>query len=381
MPHGESMRRKSNFELLRILAASLIVAYHFLCGAGYHPYYGGKSYASEVKLISIILGSWGILGVDLFVIISAFFLRNAIWRVERLISLIIQVFFYELLFTTAEFIYQCAIGGLAGGLKAIVLLYVDKALQPLWAKDYWYVTTYIFLYLLVPWLNKIIQSFEEKQYKKLLIILTFIPLYSNFWVGTPPVANIANFVYIYLLIGYLEKWNRQTFFEKHAFKGTIVITILIVVALWLNMVFPSKGIKGMVKNFLPFTFANMNRHSLIILLDALMIFYLFKGIEIPTSKVINSISACTLGVYLFHENPTFIPMSKTVDTLLRNLVKWEPGASAFLLHCLLGCFLLFLGGLMIEVLRKPITEKAIVPCIRKRFSKEIEQINNWFRTV
>jgi len=209
----------------------------------------------------------------------------------------------------------------------------------------------------------------------------FIPIYSNFWVGTPPVANVANFVYIYLLIGYLEKWNRQVYFEKYALIGSILITLSIIVGLWFNLILPASGIKGMIKNFLPFTFANMNRHSLIILVDSLMIFYLFKNIKIKSFQIINSVAMCTLGVYLFHENPTFIPMSKLVNRLLSGIMNCESNTIAFLLYCIIGCTVLFFGGVIVEILRRVITTKCKIKFVKFKYEKEIERINNYFSKV
>lgn len=64
--------RSSNFELLRIISILLIIAFHY-CIYGN----GGKIFSLNIstnQIFAIIFGSWGVLGVDCFIFISAYFL-------------------------------------------------------------------------------------------------------------------------------------------------------------------------------------------------------------------------------------------------------------------------------------------------------------------
>ena len=375
------VQRKSNIELLRIFAAWMIVSYHVACGLGYHPFLSETHFSPLVEWTSIIFGSWGILGVDLFWIISAYFMQDQNFRSKKILTIVFQVLCFELLFTVAEFGYTCVHQGVPMGCKTILLLWTDQILQPLWSQDYWFFTTYIFLYILSPWLNQIIQLKSEIQLRKLLIILSFIPFYSNFWVGTPPVANIVNFVYIYLLVGYLKKWNQQAWIENHAWQGMLCISISVILSQWLYHVFPSQGVKGMIRNFLPYITGNINRHSAILWLDALFIFYAFKNLKIKSSKIINLIVSCTLGIYLFHENPVFVPMKDLVKKFFITSLGEATILKYFPTYFFLSTILLFMMGFFVEYIRKNVLDKYVLPNLIKKCSQKIERTDHWFEKI
>ena len=62
--------RNSNVELLRIISMLLIVSFHCVCHNGLRTY----DNMPFIYISSVLLGSWGIFGVDVFVIISAYYL-------------------------------------------------------------------------------------------------------------------------------------------------------------------------------------------------------------------------------------------------------------------------------------------------------------------
>ena len=87
---NKTKTRNSNIELLRIISMLLIVAFHCAGQIGYKQY----DNTSFVYITSVLLGSWGILGVDVFVIISAYYLVDQRLRVTRVINVLFQTFTY-----------------------------------------------------------------------------------------------------------------------------------------------------------------------------------------------------------------------------------------------------------------------------------------------
>ena len=64
--------------------------------------------------------------------------------------------------------------------------------------DRWFIYIYIILYLLIPYINKIIINIEKKDYKNLLIILlVFFSVWPTFWTKITSSDNgygIVNFI-------------------------------------------------------------------------------------------------------------------------------------------------------------------------------------------
>jgi peptidoglycan/LPS O-acetylase OafA/YrhL len=50
-----------------------------------------------VYISAVVLGSWGILGVDLFLMISAWFLCEQSFRLKKVISIVFQTFSWVVL--------------------------------------------------------------------------------------------------------------------------------------------------------------------------------------------------------------------------------------------------------------------------------------------
>lgn len=85
--------RESNIELLRIICMMMIIGAHFV----YHG--GALSGTSGVnQVISSFLAIGGKVGFDCFIVISAWFLVNSSFKIERFLKVWGQVLFYNVLF-------------------------------------------------------------------------------------------------------------------------------------------------------------------------------------------------------------------------------------------------------------------------------------------
>ena len=87
-----SKKRQSNIELLRIIAILFIISFHYVYKSGY--------VLTDLNINSLTIKSFwflGELGVNLFVLISGYFLINGKFTFKKLIKLILEVNFYYIL--------------------------------------------------------------------------------------------------------------------------------------------------------------------------------------------------------------------------------------------------------------------------------------------
>ena len=132
--------RNSVFELLRIISMILIVSFH-------------AKRLVDVEQLSIVnrsffyfISSWGLIGVDLFVIISAWFLSDQKFRVSKLIALAFEVFTYVLLFTILRIVWNIyKTSSITSAIKEVLNYHAKAFLSPLWGGEYWFITAYIFM--------------------------------------------------------------------------------------------------------------------------------------------------------------------------------------------------------------------------------------------
>lgn len=217
---------------------------------------------------------------------------------------------------------------------------------------YWFVTAYCMLYVIYPFLNKVIYSMCSKHLLKFIIILTLlVPIYATIFGGSS-VGDFILVIYLYLLMGYLKR-NPRNWFEVHAEKGffiTIACTVLF------NIIMNFLGEVLSLDILQQYASELIWRYSPVMVLGAIFLFYIFKDSNVKNSKLINIISKTTLGIYLFHENPYL--GSILWDGILRaNRVYYS---HIFILYLLVSILGLFTIGFLIDILRIKLFEEPLV---------------------
>lgn len=149
--------RNSNLELLRIIAMALIVLFHY----GIH----GNSeqiFSADFSLnqtFTYFFCSWGLVGVYCFFYISFWFLQNSNKvSVAKIAKLYFTVVLIDMI--------VCFIN-MAGGYEISVGRVVRCLLAPI-NSTYWFVTVYLIIYVLNPWLMILIKHLSDKG----IVILT-----------------------------------------------------------------------------------------------------------------------------------------------------------------------------------------------------------------
>lgn len=348
--------RSSNFELLRIVCMILIIAYHY-CVHGNH----NTIFKSEIcvnQVISVILGSWGLLGVNCFVFISAYFLLGSHhFSVKKIIRILLQTTFYSTIIAILLFATKTVHISKQDMLESV--------LSPIY-NQYWFVTAYCLLYAVFPFLNAIVYGIPSKCLAKFLFLLTmFIPLYRTF-ITDAPIDEFLFFIYLYLIMGYLKRCP-ENWFELHAIKGFILTTVSIIAYQLLASFLGSYyDINLLIKHANLFS----TRFSPLMVLDAVFLFYLFKNIKIKNSKLINTLAQTALGIYLIHENP--LAKKLLWDKILR--IKDVYYYDTYIIYFVLSVIILFVIAAVIELIRINLIEKPI-------FSIKIVFIEHVFQKI
>ena len=131
--------RQSNIELLRIIAMIMIAFHHFAC----HGNFDWQSVGATIPHLwynFIVMG--GKIGVDIFILISGYFLINSngsVFNFKRILKFWGQVFFYSI----GIYIVFCAVGVSDFGIKSLI-----KSLFPITFSSWWFASTYFVLYII-----------------------------------------------------------------------------------------------------------------------------------------------------------------------------------------------------------------------------------------
>lgn len=279
------INRQSNFELIRVFAMIMIVMSHYIQhGFIQSEYIGNQTYI----IISHFLGSFGQFGVTLFFLITGYFLIDKTPNFQSLIKIIIKTIFYS---WSIVFVFLLFLPDTLNFDK------IYQSILPISTGQYWFITTYVVLYLIIPILNTIFNNLSIKQIKGYLI------LFGILWFFIPALSykiqfafsKILGSIYIYMLGAYIKRY-KIGFFEKFNNRLKIYVISIICILLWIYICYKFNLVDR------KWWYHLMFMNSIFVLLPSISLFHFFKNINLQYNKIINYLSTSAFSVYLITEN-------------------------------------------------------------------------------
>lgn len=346
-------QRNSTVELLRILCILMVIAGHY--------YAHGIAYAMapftpenySLRILAMQLISFGAdIANDIFIMITGYYLINSTMKGSRILKLLGEMLFYA---WGIVFVFHVT------GLKVLEGEALKEALLPFWSGENWFVTCYLLLCLLIPFLNPFLKALEQKSFAKLLIILFAIrfitPLFDTktFWSTS---HGLEQFIFLYFIGAYIRLHGFQTKLLQNKWIWRGIFLLLSV--LWF-VTSARNGINGL-------TFQNgeliadvTKYFPVFSVLIASALFVVVLGIKPFHCKPINFISGSVLAVYLIHDNP-----------LVREYIWWtispninQIGTNHIFIHMAQKVFIVFAICIVIDQCRIWLLEKPIEKLIAK----------------
>lgn len=338
--------RNSAFELLRIISMLLILMHHYSIHAGFDF----MSPLTPRLFFVQILNMGGKIGVNLFVLISGYFLCKSEFYWKRILKLELQVVFYSILIPLLFYIFAPE----KSSIKDII-----KGFTPIRSRLYWFYTVYFFLALLSPFLSKMIQGLEKKDFQKLIFLLVFfwvlIPLLPKF--GTLLYSLLGWFILLYLCAAYIrfypEDFQKNTFFYLLIGIGAYLGIIFYILSFDLLSLFDLK-FRQKINYYIP-------ERNILVFSSSLMIFIGFSKLNIHCSKIINIFSSTTFGIYLISDN------NLTRIFLWKDFFKNSNFLSSnwIFVHALVAICSVFMISSTLDLIRKYFLEKILFSLLRK----------------
>lgn len=330
----QTIVRNSSLELLRIIAMIVIVAHHFAYGENFN--FPTDSITLNRLWIQLI-NMGGKLGVNLFVLISGYFLiKSDGIKTRKLVGMWLAMLFYSLAAYTASVISGAEL------LSPVRALY---AFMPLTKSGWWFMEVYFMLYLLHPCLNITLRNLNKSQYEKMLLMLgvcwSVVPTLTNSYLAS---SGLLWFMYLYSISGYIRLWA-DDFGSKNFIWLSVIMILLNFV---LVIIFDVVGFK--VRMFAEHPLHLYNMQMLPMLVIPVCMFIGFKHLNISHSRIINLIASATLGVYLLHENRIIKPF------LWREIFRTSNFQdSPYLIpYSIAATFIVYISCTIIELLRSAI---------------------------
>lgn len=276
------IQRDSAIELLRIIAMWMIVFYHFHV----HVLSTDSGFVF-FKAIQIPIH----ISVPLFVLISGYF--GICFNTKGLCRLFTQVGFYSLSLLFIVYLislFSTPLHSLSKQQIVNGLFFISRT------NNLWFIRTYLLLYLISPFWNKVLQGQTSRQRTFLLMVLAFMVFYmSN--IGQLP--DLSGKSIIYFLFLYTIGHSIREYKLSERFKAKWLLSLFLTMNLLLVVLY-MVGYKNVLFRVGLWTLA-FKYNSPLCVLSAIAVFMLFTKMSFQ-NYFVNKIAASVFAVYLISEN-------------------------------------------------------------------------------
>ncbi|MCM1089430.1 MAG: acyltransferase [Butyrivibrio sp.] len=290
--------RMNNLEELRCLAMMMVVALHFL-GKGELLGDVTAEYMGTVGIAAWVLEAFCIVAVNVYMLISGYFLSESSFKLSRLLKLYLQIWTYSV----GAGVFAVLLGIVPA--DEVNTHYFLSLLFPVSMGHYWFMTAYIFLYLLLPIVGMAVRSMTKGQLKLVLtmLLLAFCVLKSVMPFRMEEDGqgyDVLWYLCVFLVAAYIRRFGIVFLRKKwHCVCLYLGGVGLVLAELWvLRAVYMHSGSLGLILKI------STEYNHLSVLLASVGLFGWFlhgKG-EGRLGRAAAWAAPYVLGVYLLHEN-------------------------------------------------------------------------------
>ena len=329
--------RNSNFELLRIISMLAIVLSHI----------SGQAFdIGEVPVTGVIFmnyfGSASRIAVNLFLMIGVWFMADSDFKAKRFFKLYGCLWFYSVVITLILLVCGCHIS----------LKDLGSSFFPFFRRRMWFVPQYLALMLISPFLKFYVDRIGRKGLQRTVIagfvlisVICSIRSFDDRWV-----AAFTWFAYIYLVIAY---------YKRYGFRIRIKPWVCLAAGAAIYLALASGRLICSLNDGQFWTMAGKifkqytgDYKSVPNFICSMLIFVFFSKLDIGSNRVINTISAHTLDVYMIHQQDAFIPV---IWVSVFRTTQWQ-SSPYFILLYLGTAAAVYAGASVIGFLRSKLLE-------------------------
>lgn len=306
----------------------------------------------------------GGIGDNVFIILSAYFMINSKFTFKKFLMISGEVYFYSIIFLIL-------FSTILTPVNPIDLHGLIRSIFPITHSSYWFITDYIILMILSPFLNKFIKSLSATNFLKLIGISLL------FWSLFPMISGLSDiyngiiwFIILYFIGSFIRlHFNIDNISFKNITFGLIISTIILYVP---YAICKSLNILTNLKLFDYMSMSLRSMNSILILIIAIFLFLIFLKRNNFSNKYINFISGSVLGVYLIHAN--FLFHFYLWENVFKNTFYYS--SSYLILHCLFSVLTVYAFCTLIDIVRRLTIEKIWIYIIDTKLDRIPIYFNN-----
>ena len=368
--------RQSNFELMRIISMIFIILWHVIV----HGKVLENSQNLEIDTLINFIKHVIIVHVNSFIIVLGFFQFRSKFKLSKVLSLLFQTFFYSIIIFLILFKF--------GFVNDINFTLVMNVLIPFSSTDYWFISNYLITYILSDYINIFLKNLSHQKFKKFIILcfilFSIIPFITRMRFINNNGFNFYHFIFLYILGAYLYMYppKESRLLNKISINGyRLLLVFLFIICASYNFFLQEFAVNHYYNNGQVFNhLSNMvliskgSYSSPIVIIQSICYFEFFRTLKI-NSKLINKVSSCVFGIYLFHDNSYLRQIIYKISRIDNGLFFGR----RIIVKIPIVVLAIFIVGLIIELFRKflvkIISNTSIYKKIRLKFYNFIESFN------
>lgn len=359
-------KRNLSIDLLRIIAMLMIVIWHSTNHGGLENITKGfDPYNIGIHLIK----SFTCVAVDVYVLISGYFLCTQKFRLSRIMKLWLQVFFYSFL-----------ILALCISLDIVSINSKDilSSLLPLSYRINWFVSTYVGLYLLSPVINKLIISLDKRQHFYIVVLLLvctsvwhdFLPM--SFSLDIYDGKRLSWFIVLYMVAAYIRKYVSVEELSPAKMFKFYIASCLLQFLVW-GIIITIGSVFSLSDPIVDYASKYYYSYgSCFTFASALFLFLSFLSIKKNYEKVFSSailtLAPLTFGVYLIHDNYLLYGL------IWGKMLTYREWSIELVLYAILTCLFIFVICMLIDYIRHRLFELIYRTTFWERFSARVDKL-------
>ena len=270
-----------------------IVAHHYVVNSGAIEAISQAGEGPNALLLQL-WGMWGKTAINVFVLITGYFMCGKAFSWRRVARLVLQIEFWKVALLPL-FLFA----GLPAkeGIKALL----SVAFLPLLNVNNGFTASYLVFYLAIPFLKLLIDSGGRSMHAAAVALLFAVDTVSfTFFKNAAAFTEVSWYCALFLLAAWLRRYP-PAFIDSHRscrglFAGSVALavgSVLAIDALCVVLGVPAFG-RGL--------YLIDQSGKLMALAVGLACFLYFRVAPVPQSRLINAVASTTFGVLLVHAN-------------------------------------------------------------------------------
>lgn len=322
--------RKNNLDLLRIISMMMVVCGHFFTHGAF------AESVLAVGSANWYLANWMSalckVSVDCFVLLSGYFQCTSVFKLKRVFSVWIQVVFWSL----GLYTLTAVMGGTFSVSDAL------KSGMVITRKQYWFVTAYLLMYAVSPFLNCAIRAMNRKTHLLCCWVLLGIfsvahnLVYVSDFGGVNGGASLIWFCVLYVVAAYIrlyvpvERKNRGKAFTVYGICASMIAVERFAAYKIMPLLFGEVMLESLF----------YSNNSIMTAAASIALLLAFRTVDVKNAtvaRVISFFAPLAFGVYLIHDHPAVRPL--LWELLNPAGYAQSPWMVPYALVCTIGIFL------------------------------------------